>query len=108
MNFCVEPTGARGDFGLGNARAGAVDHCDESFDAVATFKRFEKRGAAGIFSGGTAGERVEDDASADGGDRGKLANDEAVAGQNENFVAEAEMSECGFTGRQFSCVIQVD
>ncbi len=60
LDFCVEPAGAGGDFGLSDAGAGAVDHCGENFGAVAAFDGFEERGATCVFGGGAAGLRVED------------------------------------------------
>ena len=62
-------------------------HCGENFGAVAAFDGFEERGAAGVFGGGAASLRIEDCAAADCGDWRKLANDEAVAGEEQDFFA---------------------
>ncbi len=48
------------------------------------------------------------DSAADCGDRRKLANDEAVAGEEQDFIGEAEMRESGFAGLEFACVVEVD
>ena len=52
----------------------------------------------GVFRGWAARLRVEDYAAADGGDGRKLANDESVAGEEQDFFAEAEVRERGFSG----------
>lgn len=110
LDFCVEPCGADGDFGMGDAGAGTVDHGGEDFGAVAALERFEKFGAAGIFGGRAASLRVEDYASADCGDWGKLADDEAIAREEQDFFGEAEMGKRGFAGWEFAFgrVVEVD
>src|SRR6267154_2770550 len=100
-NLICCPAGAGYDFFEVQSEESAFGHCCEDLGFVAALQRLEESYAASIAHSGAASERVEHYSTANGGYRGKLADDETVTGHDQNIVLKAKLHEGALAGSEF-------